>query len=125
MANQLFIKLERQSALTAHVIRDSVWITIPARELVEGDVCKIKAGDIVPADGILLDGCWLPLVIDQTAIDNNKQEDEKKANAKADKLAHDAQKKVDGWQVRKFCVCALCWIERARSLATSTRMRLS
>ena len=57
--------------------------------------------------------------------DRAMTEDEKKANAKADKLAHDAQKKVDGWQVRKFCVCALCWIERARSLATSTRMRLS
>jgi len=41
------------------VLRDGVWTTIPARELVPGDIIRIRLGDIVPADVKLLEGEYL------------------------------------------------------------------
>jgi len=35
--------------------RDGKWVTPPARELVPGDVIRVRLGDIVPADARLLD----------------------------------------------------------------------
>lgn len=42
------------AAPTSHVLRDGVWVTLPADELTVGDVVQLSAGDRVPADGILL-----------------------------------------------------------------------
>ena len=42
------------------------WITPPARELVPGDVIRLRLGDIVPADARLLDGD--PVEVDQSAL---------------------------------------------------------
>ena len=58
--------LKATLALQARVKRDGTWITIPARELVPGDVMHIRIGDIVPADGRLLDGD--PVTVDQSAL---------------------------------------------------------
>ncbi|MBW6415677.1 ATPase [Candidatus Methylacidiphilum fumarolicum] len=38
------------------VLRDGVWTTIPAKELVCGDLVLLRSGDIVPADLQLIDG---------------------------------------------------------------------
>ena len=46
--------------------RDGKWVTPPARELVPGDVIRLRLGDIVPADARLLDGD--PVEVDQSAL---------------------------------------------------------
>jgi len=48
------------------VRRDGKWITPPARELVPGDVIRMRLGDIVPADARLLDGD--PVEVDESAL---------------------------------------------------------
>lgn len=47
--------LKNLSAPDAKVIRDSKEMSIPAKEVVVGDVVILEAGDYVPADGRLLD----------------------------------------------------------------------
>lgn len=47
--------LRNLSAPEAKVIRDGVRMTIPARELVTGDVVLLEAGDYVPADGRVIE----------------------------------------------------------------------
>ena len=46
--------------------RDGKWITLAARELVPGDVIRLRLGDIVPADARLLEGD--PVEVDQSAL---------------------------------------------------------
>ena len=46
--------IRKEVAPTASVLRDSKWIEIPRREIVPGDVIKLAAGDLVPADSELL-----------------------------------------------------------------------
>ncbi len=58
--------LKATLALQARVKRDGTWTTIPARELVPGDLIHIRIGDIVPADARLLDGD--PVMVDQSAL---------------------------------------------------------
>jgi len=53
-------------ALQARVLRDGVSLQLPVRELVPGDVIRLRTGDIVPADARLLDGD--PVDIDQSAL---------------------------------------------------------
>jgi H+-transporting ATPase len=48
--------LKKTLALNAKVLRNSKWKTIPARELVPGDIIRLRLGDIVPADAKLLEG---------------------------------------------------------------------
>jgi H+-transporting ATPase len=42
--------LKQKLAPKARVLRDGKWREIPARELVPGDVVRVRLGDIVPAD---------------------------------------------------------------------------
>ncbi|EEZ96233.1 magnesium-translocating P-type ATPase [Legionella longbeachae D-4968] len=47
-------KLQRHIASTANVLRDQQWNEIPCRELVPGDIIRLIAGDLIPADALLL-----------------------------------------------------------------------
>ena len=58
--------LKRKLALDAIVLRDGDFKTIAAKELVPGDVIKLKIGDIIPADVMLMDGDYV--LIDQAAL---------------------------------------------------------
>jgi len=58
--------LKAKLALQCKVKRDGNWLTIPARELVPGDIVRIRLGDIVPADVRLLGED--PLQVDQSAL---------------------------------------------------------
>jgi H+-transporting ATPase len=58
--------LKAELAVNARVRRDGTWITPAARELVPGDVIRLRLGDIVPADARLLDGD--PIEVDQSAL---------------------------------------------------------
>jgi H+-transporting ATPase len=42
--------LKKRLALNARVFRDGGWVTLEARELVPGDLIRVRLGDIVPAD---------------------------------------------------------------------------
>ena len=58
--------LKAKLAVKARVIRDGKWINPPARELVPGDVIRLRLGDIVPADARLLAGDEVS--VDQSAL---------------------------------------------------------
>jgi len=47
-------RLRAQVAPTATVLRDGRWVELPRSELVPGDVIRLSAGDLVPADARLL-----------------------------------------------------------------------
>ena len=51
--------LKSRLPLTASVRRDGVWKTLPAADLVQGDVVKLSLGAVVPADARLIDGSIL------------------------------------------------------------------
>jgi H+-transporting ATPase len=69
--------LKKTLALNAKVLRNSKWKTIPARELVPGDVIRLRLGDIVPADAKLLEGD--PIEVDQSALTGESLPVERKA----------------------------------------------
>ena len=58
--------LRKGLALKAQVLRDGKWLSIDATELVVGDVTEVTAGEIVPADLLLIGGTYLS--IDQAAL---------------------------------------------------------
>jgi H+-transporting ATPase len=58
--------LRAKLAIKARVKRDGKWVTPEARELVPGDVIRVRLGDIVPADARLLEGD--PVEVDQSAL---------------------------------------------------------
>ncbi|MFZ0455713.1 MAG: cation-transporting P-type ATPase, partial [Ignavibacteriaceae bacterium] len=58
--------LKAKLAVKARVKRDGKWVTPAARELVPGDIIRLRLGDIVPADARLLDGDQVE--VDQSAL---------------------------------------------------------
>ena len=58
--------LKAKLAIKARVQRDGKWIDPPARELVPGDVIRVRLGDIVPADARSLEGDSVQ--VDQSAL---------------------------------------------------------
>ena len=65
-AGNAIAALKARLAVEARVRRDAKWVTPPARELVTGDVIRVRLGDIVPADARLLDGDSIE--VDQSAL---------------------------------------------------------
>ncbi|MGP8432717.1 HAD-IC family P-type ATPase [Paraburkholderia fungorum] len=57
--------LKSRLALTASVLRDGTWLTVPAADLVTGDVVKLSLGAVVAADMRLLAG---GVLIDQSML---------------------------------------------------------
>jgi Mg2+-importing ATPase len=53
-ASAALAELKRRLALTARVLRDSVARDIPAVEIVPGDIVLLSAGNLVPADGVVV-----------------------------------------------------------------------
>jgi H+-transporting ATPase len=58
--------LKQKLALKARVLRDGKWRETPARELVPGDIVRVRLGDIVPADVKLAKGDYLQ--VDESAL---------------------------------------------------------
>jgi len=65
-AGNAIAALKATLAIKARVKRDGKWIDPAARELVPGDIIRLRLGDIVPADARLLDGD--PVEVDQSAL---------------------------------------------------------
>ena len=70
--------LKQRLSAEVIVLRDGAFKTIPARELVPGDIVKLRIGNIVPADVQLLDGDYLSL--DQSALTGESLPVNKKTN---------------------------------------------
>jgi H+-transporting ATPase len=58
--------LKKKLALKARVLRSGKWQEIHARELVPGDMVRVRLGDIIPADIKLMNGEYL--LVDQSAL---------------------------------------------------------
>jgi len=54
-ASQAMEELKRRLALTTHVVRDGAEAIIAASRIVPGDILSLSAGNLVPADGLILD----------------------------------------------------------------------
>ena len=65
-AGDAIAALKAKLALKAKVKRDGKWTDPAAREVVPGDVIRLRLGDIVPADARLLAGD--PVEVDQSAL---------------------------------------------------------
>jgi H+-transporting ATPase len=65
-AGNAIAALKAKLAVRARVRRDGQWKTTPPRELVPGDLIRVRLGDIVPADARLLEGD--PVEVDQSAL---------------------------------------------------------
>ncbi|AGZ49482.1 plasma-membrane proton-efflux P-type ATPase [Mycobacterium kansasii] len=58
--------LRRRLATSARALRDGAWTSVPVRELVPGDVVRVRLGDVIPADLRVLDDAALE--VDQSAL---------------------------------------------------------
>jgi H+-transporting ATPase len=67
--------LRRRLQVSARVRRDASWRVVAARELVPGDIVRLRAGDIVPADVKLMSGA---LSVDQSALTGESMDVDKK-----------------------------------------------
>ena len=61
--------LKEKLHVSARVLRDGSWKTVTARELVPGDIVRIRSGDFVPADMKIATG---ELEVDQSALQENQ-----------------------------------------------------
>ncbi|MCE1196012.1 plasma-membrane proton-efflux P-type ATPase [bacterium] len=57
--------LRQRLQVSARVLREAAWQVIPSRELVPGDIVRLRTGDIIPADIKLLTDS---LSVDQSAL---------------------------------------------------------
>ncbi len=58
--------LKQKLALKARALRGGKWMSLPSRELVPGDVIRLRLGDIIPADVKLFSGDYL--LVDESAL---------------------------------------------------------
>ena len=67
--------LRKKLQINVKLLRDGTWKILPARELVPGDIIRIRIGDFVPADIKITSG---EISIDQSALTGESLEIEKK-----------------------------------------------
>jgi H+-transporting ATPase len=77
-AGNVIAELKRTLAVEARVKRGGEWITVPRRELVPGDIIRVRTGDIVPADVKLPAG--EPVEVDQSVLTGESLPVERKEN---------------------------------------------
>ena len=75
-------KLRANVAPTASVLRDGTWLELPRRELVPGDIVRLTAGDLVPADARLVQAT--DLHVQQAALTGESLPAEKSADEGSD-----------------------------------------
>jgi H+-transporting ATPase len=67
--------LKKELQVNAKVLREGSWKTFPAREIVPGDVVRVRTGDFVPADVKLFEG---EVEVDQSALTGESMSVEKR-----------------------------------------------
>jgi len=70
--------LRKRLQVSARVRREGKWQVIPARELVPGDIVRVRPGDIIPADVKLLTG---GLTTDESALTGESKDVDKAPGA--------------------------------------------
>lgn len=75
-------KLRANVAPTASVLRDGKWLELPRREVVPGDIVRLTTGDLVPADGRLVEAT--DLHVQQAALTGESLPAEKNAADSSD-----------------------------------------
>jgi H+-transporting ATPase len=70
--------LKKRLAVKAIVLRDGKWVQVPARELVPGDIIRLRLGNIVPGDAKLVGGRYL--LADESALTGESLPAEKHQN---------------------------------------------
>jgi len=70
--------LRRKLQVNARVLREGHWLVVPARDLVPGDIVRVRPGDIVPSDVKLLTDT---LSVDQSALTGESQDVDKDVGA--------------------------------------------
>jgi H+-transporting ATPase len=68
--------LKKKLQVNSKVLRDGIWKTVTARELVPGDIIRIRVGDFVPADVKITQG---EINVDQSALTGESLETEKQS----------------------------------------------
>jgi H+-transporting ATPase len=64
-AKAAMTRLKQRLRIQSRVKRNGKWSLIPARELVPGDLVRVRAGDLLPADIKIIDGSF---GVDQSAL---------------------------------------------------------
>jgi len=77
-ASGIINSLMKNLRVNARVLREGKWKVVPARELVPGDIVRVRAGDFVVADLKIITG---ELEADQSALTGESMTVEKKENS--------------------------------------------
>ena len=75
-AGRVVEDLKSKLLVKARILRDGAWTVVASRELVPGDIIRVRAGDFMPADAKILDGA---LEADQSALTGESLIVDKKA----------------------------------------------
>lgn len=70
-------ELKNKLHVRAKVLRDGSWNSIPAKQLVPGDIIRVRSGDFVPADIKIIEG---EVNLDQSALTGESAEVQKTAD---------------------------------------------
>src|SRR6185437_9258839 len=54
-ASTVVEQLKRRLALTCRVMRDGIERSVPVRTVVPGDLIELSAGNLIPADGVVIE----------------------------------------------------------------------
>ena len=91
-----FKQLSEEAAnITSKVYRNGNLVNIKSDEIVKGDYILLQSGDLIPADGIIIDG---NIKVDQSALNGENKEVDKFPEDK-DKLAEEI---IDFWSNTKL-----------------------
>ncbi len=77
-ASSIISSLKKNLQVEARILREGKWKIVPARELVPGDIVRVRAGDFVAADLITITD---KLEADQSALTGESMAVEKKENS--------------------------------------------
>ena len=91
-SQQAIDKLRKQVATTATVLRDGEWKEIQRRRVVPGDIVRLSAGDLVPADARLLNA--RDLYVLQASLTGESMPAEKEPTAEPASTKADARNMV-------------------------------
>ena len=81
--NVLLDDVQKMTAPEARVIRDGIQITIPARDLVPGDIVLLETGNYIPADVRLQEA--VNLKIDEASLTGESVPVQKRADSVLDR----------------------------------------
>ncbi|MFO0904871.1 MAG: magnesium-translocating P-type ATPase [Pirellulales bacterium] len=86
-------RLREQASITACVRRDGEWREVPRREVVRGDVVRLVAGDLIPADARLIEA--RDLHVQQSSLTGESLPVEKSLHHDASQPSSDAPLHLD------------------------------